>query len=47
MLLVKTLVPFLVLRNSRLSLNTSVRYFCSRIKFTVDVRIIGGVRPVW
>jgi hypothetical protein len=41
--LVMTLVPFLVLRNSKFSLTTLFSCFCSRISLTADVRTIGGV----
>jgi hypothetical protein len=46
MLLVKTLVPFLVLRNSAFSLATTCSCFCNRIRLVVDVRIITGGLPV-
>jgi hypothetical protein len=46
MLLVMTLVPFLVLRNSKFSLTTALSCFCNWIRLTADVRIIGGGRPV-
>jgi hypothetical protein len=45
MFLVITLVPFLVLRNSKFSLTTPFSCFCSRIRLTADVRTIGGGRP--
>jgi hypothetical protein len=46
MLLVMTLVPFLVLRNSKSSLTTPFSCFCSWIRLTADIRIIGGGLPV-
>jgi hypothetical protein len=45
MFLVMTLVPFHVLRNWKFSLTTHFSCFCSRIRLTADVRIIGGGRP--
>jgi hypothetical protein len=45
MFLVMTLVPFLVLRNSKFSLTTPFSCFCSRIRLMVGVRTIGGGRP--
>jgi hypothetical protein len=41
--LVMTLVPFLVLRNSKSSLTTPFSCFCSWIRLTANVRIIGAV----
>jgi hypothetical protein len=45
MFLVMTLVPFLVLRNSKFSLAKLFSCFCSKIRLTADVRTIGGGRP--
>jgi hypothetical protein len=45
MILLMTLVPFHVLRNSKFSLTTPFSCFCSRIRMTADVRTIGGGRP--
>jgi hypothetical protein len=42
---VVTLVPFLVLRNSKVLLTKVFSCFCSRIRLTADVRTIGGGRP--
>jgi hypothetical protein len=44
--LVMTLVPILLLRNSKFSRTTRFSYFCSRMRLTADVRTIGGGRPV-
>jgi hypothetical protein len=46
MLLVMTLVPFLLLRNSKFPLTTLYSCFCNGIRLVVDVRIIGGGLPV-
>jgi hypothetical protein len=46
MLLVMTLVPFLVLQNSKFSLTTPFSCFCNWIRLMSDVRIIGGGRTV-
>jgi hypothetical protein len=42
MSLVRTLVPFLVLRNSKSSLTTFYTCFWNWMKLTADLRIIGG-----
>jgi hypothetical protein len=44
--LVMTLVPFLILRNSKFSLITFCSGFAKLIRLVVDVRIIGGGLPV-
>jgi hypothetical protein len=44
--LVVTLVPFLVLWNSKFSLTTRFSCFCNWIRLRADVRTIGGGRPV-
>jgi hypothetical protein len=41
-----TLVPFLVQRNSKLSLTTLFSCFCNWIRLVAEVRIIGGGLPV-
>jgi hypothetical protein len=44
--LVMTLVPFLVLRNSKFYLTTFFSCSCNCIRLVVDVRIVGGGLPV-
>jgi hypothetical protein len=47
MVLMITLAPFLVLRNSKLSLTTPFSCFYNWIRLTADVRTTGGSRPVF
>jgi hypothetical protein len=47
MFLVMNLVPFFVLRNYKPSLITPFSCFCSWIRLTADVSIIGGGLPVF